>query len=177
MHSMKLFNRKNNTAAAIPEDLQPYYNNQPSGAKRWIGPILRIVLLIAALALLIFGAIWLVRHFTGNDDAKKTSAQTSSQNISDPATDKKSDNKSGSAGKTDTNKAGDTNKGATGTNPAPAAQPNAPQPAPSTPAAPDPAAGSDTLVNTGPGETLALFVLVAVLAGFAHRLYTLRKLN
>ncbi|HEX8182955.1 MAG TPA: hypothetical protein VF575_05145 [Candidatus Saccharimonadales bacterium] len=168
---MKLFNRKNNTAAAIPEDLQPYYSNKQSGIKRWTGPILRILLLLAVLALLIFGVSWLVRQFT-KDDPKNAAGQTSSQNIPDPAAEKPA----GDQGKTGTSST------STAKPAAPAAQsPTTPgsgsAATPGTAAAPAAGSGPDTLANAGPTETFALFAVVTMVGAFVHRLYTVRKLG
>ncbi|HEX8227312.1 MAG TPA: hypothetical protein VF572_05585 [Candidatus Saccharimonadales bacterium] len=184
---MSLFRRNNSNAAAIPEDLQPYYSGQQSGLSKWIGPILRAVALLALLALLIWGGLWLVRYFTGDNRANQA-AQSTSQEASDAAKKKAEEQKQKvAAGATPPPAAtpapatppatppaatpAPTPKPAT---PAPAAP--APAPAPAPPATPAPAAGgsgagsAQTLVNSGPGEVVALFAAVTAAGALLHRL-------
>jgi len=176
---MRFFKRNNTDTAAIPEDLQAYYSSSDSGIRRWVGPILRGILLLIVLALLVWGAIWLINKIRNSNDAKNAANETS-QNTQ----------KAGSSAANSPAAEGDKSPApkpapSNGTTPTPAPSPATPAPAPAPSATPKPApstvtpttpgaASSQQLVNSGPGEVIGAF-LATVSAGFlAFRVYLLR---
>jgi FtsZ-interacting cell division protein ZipA len=79
---MRLFKRTTADEAAIPEDLRPYYSGQTSGFRRWLGPIMRIILLLVLLALLVWAGVSLVNYFAKRNDGatdKNNTPATSQQ--------------------------------------------------------------------------------------------------
>ncbi len=149
---MKFFNRTKSNTTSIPEDLQPYYKGENSGVKRWIGPVIRGLILLAVLILVVWGAIRLVQAVTGNDDDQST-MNTSQKTGNEPS------NKPDAPATTKT-------------------PTSTPTPAPSS--TPTQSAVSETpqqLANSGPGETVALFICVTIVAGTAFHLYQKRRLT
>lgn len=193
---MRLFHRSNPDTADIPEDLQPYYDNQAGGIGRWLGPILRGVALLVVLALLVWGGIWGVHKLTSNQHAgKNTSAQSSqsgqhnggksssgSSALNSPAANggKTSPQPSPAPSPKPSQPSGSATPSPT---PAPTPTPSAAAPSPA-PAAPSPSATASppvatnkALVNTGPGQVAALFGAVSMVGGFLYRLRLIRSLN
>jgi cytoskeletal protein RodZ len=175
--------RRNASENTIPEDLKPYYEGRNSAWRRWVGPVLRGLLLLVLIALIVWGGIWgigkLVHRGSSNDGSTASnSSQTDNSN-------NKNDNSqsSGAAANEDKKKSDDNNSEDNKSDdkqasPAPAPEP-APTPAPAAsndtgeagPSAPSPAADEnedDQLANTGPGEVLAAFFATVVMATLAY---------
>jgi cytoskeletal protein RodZ len=186
---MSLFHRNKTDTAAIPEDLQPYYSSQGTGLRRWVGPILRALVLLIVLALLVWGGIVLVHKLT-KSSGKKSTAQTTSQTSGKSTA--KAASKSTTTKQTASSSAVKTTPAATPTpTPTPAATPTpTPAPAAATPSPdvmPSPRAASATpattpsatanqdLTNTGPGNIFALFAVVVVSATLFHRFFFGRR--
>ena len=148
---MSVFNRKDDSVDPIPEDLKPYYQGKNTAWQRWLGPVLRGLVLLAVLALLVWGGIWSVNKIVHrNDDSGKSTTSTS--DTQKKPTPSPTASTPGSA-----------------TSPTPTPTPTTPS-TPTTPATaptPTPAttpASDGTLANTGPGEVIAAFVGTVVVA-------------
>jgi cytoskeletal protein RodZ len=168
---MRLFPRRNTDTNSIPADLQPYYDGQPSGWRRWVAPILRVGLLVLLLVLLIWGGVALVQRLAkrNNDAANQGTASQSQQQANKPAQSSDSPTKNQSSSN---QKSGSSNQGSTpGKQAAPAPAPApAPKPAPAPAPAPTPAPAQapKQLANTGPGDMAALFGVAVVTGTLAH---------
>lgn len=158
---MKLFGRKKQIDS-VPAEVQEYYQAERR-ERKGLAWLLAAATLVGTLLLasgLFFGGKWVVQKVT-NDDKKPV------------ATDQKINNSGPTfvADKPDTN--GTASDGAS--TPAPAA-PSQPTPAATptpNPTATAPVASSgaaSSLVNSGPGDTVALFIGTVVLATISHRL-------
>lgn len=179
---MKLFKRSNSASQAIPEDLQPYYASQNSGMAKWLGPVLRGLLLIVVLALLIWAGIWLFHKLTKSGTAKTSSNQTSQSTQKTGQLPRNSANDSPASPK---------NKPAPKSSPTPTPSPTVvpnptPPPAsasrPTTPPAVTPNAAitpstTGQLSNTGPGDIVLLFVVSLITSAVMYRYYLVRSLT
>ncbi len=154
---MSVFKRNNSSDDPIPEDLKPYYEGKSNSWKRWLGPVLRGLVLLAVLALLVWGGIWGVSKIIHrNDDTSKSTASTASSSNDDSG--------SKSATPAPTSKSPTPTPATTPTTPTPPTT-TSPTPTPAvTPPTAQAAANPDALANTGPGEVIAAFVATVVLA-------------
>lgn len=186
---MALFGKKKTTDSDVPADLQQYYNNDKSGPLKWI---LRILALLIVLALLIWGAIWLVHKLTSKDENPKKPT-TSSQQAANGDTNNKAQGAPSPtpppaakptptpAPKPTPTPSPSSNNGTATPAPSPSASGSnggstaTPSPAPS-PAATGGAGSGQTLVNTGPADGLmaGLIAVVTVLATAIHYRLTRR---
>lgn len=146
---MALFNRRNRVdAPEVTPELDSYYKAE-SREKTWMAWLLGLGTLVVTILLalaLFFGGRWVYRKVR-NEPAKVTTVQTESG---------LEDLSKGSAPNTsETSPTDNTNTGTSGTSPT----------APSNGAS----SRSTDLPNTGPTDTLAIFVAVSVLAYVAHR--------
>ena len=174
---MALF-RKSSTDTTIPEDLKPYYEGRNTSWRRWVGPVLRGLVLLAAVVLIVWGGIWgvnkLVHH---KSDDKGTTATSTSQSADKSGT---SSNKSTSGSQSGS---GSKQKApAASTTPSTSGSAGSSSSAgrtPTNPAAPAGGTGSSStttpattsngqLANTGPGEVIAAVFGTIVLATFAY---------
>jgi predicted lipid-binding transport protein (Tim44 family) len=166
---MNAFRRTTTSEDPIPEDLKPYYQGRNTAWQRWLGPILRGLLLIVLIGLLVWGGIWGVNKLIHHNDNKSTASTSTGQKSPNP----KPENKGSNASK---NPSPNPSSSGSTTPPPPATpSPNQSSPAPT----PSPASGQGNnpsptptpsstsgsqLANTGPGEVIAAFFGTVVLA-------------
>ncbi len=169
---MAIFNRRDESNSAIPDDLKPYYQGGGSAWQRWVGPVLRGLLLLAVLGLVVWGGIWGVSKLVnrGGDAGKSGGTASTSQNKNDKSSDTKSSDDTsadgqGTSSNSTTNDSG--NSGTSNGSSTPAPQPvPAPAPSPSTSDTSNTAANGDQLANSGPREVLIAFFGAVVLGTF-----------
>ena len=162
---MNAINRQSNND--IPADLQPYYDEKPSGPRKWV----RIITRVLAALILIFLIFLLVRwawNQTQKEDAAKP-ATSASQKAQDAAGSSIStDSAKDVDGTTDSNNDVST-PATTGTTSTTAS------PSTGTTSSTSTTAGqSAALANTGPGQTLAVFVASSLCFALLYEL-RLRK--
>lgn len=147
---MKLFNRNNSNTSNVPADLQPYYNSQNSGWRRWVGPALRALLLFVVLALIVWFGIWLVgkwRDSRADNASNQTSTQRTEQSAENsPAS--KENKKQNSPAATDDKKTNNDRPTAGDGAPAPT---NGGTSTPAAPSAPNPSAPAQPVLPTTGG--------------------------
>ena len=161
----------------IPADLQPYYNERPGNSlARWITRILAIIILIAA-AVLFIRWVWHQTHTSDNKPASSTSQSATSGNGNGPSTQKApaSSSNSGSTtsgGSSSGQQTATTSGGQSGTsgntNSRSAYSTN------STGSSSQSAKATGNLSNTGPGQTIGVFVASSLLFAVLYEL-RLRK--
>lgn len=176
---MSIFNRRKDTGDnSIPEDLKPYYEGNGNAWQRWVGPVLRGVLLLVLLGLIVWGGIWAVSKLINRgDDNQGSTASNSTSQQTDGGDDKKSDGNKSGATKPAPAPAPTPSPGPT---PAPTSNPPAAKPAPAPAPTPSPQAGQGSgstqtptqLANTGPAEVIALFFGIVVIATIGHYFVT-----
>jgi len=146
---MALFRRKAKIEAPdMPPELQTYYQAEKR-EKSWMAWALGLATLVVTILLalaLFFGGRWIYRKVR-NEPAKVTTVQTDNEAKETP----KATTPEPAAPSTPTTPS-NTGTSSTSTNTPRAATP-----------------GSSDLPNTGPADTLAIFVAVSVLAYFVHR--------
>ncbi|MBC7582115.1 hypothetical protein H7097_04610 [Aeromicrobium sp.] len=145
----------------IPADLQPYYD-QPKGSTRaWARWLTRVLAAVIVVILLVIFVRW-VWHQTHTDD--KSKATTGSSNI-----EKDTKPKTANGSKTD--------------NTATSTAPNTPAPTSTTPTTGGNSAtatqtvgqtAGTTLANTGPGQTVAIFITASAVFAVLYEI-RLRK--
>jgi cytoskeletal protein RodZ len=186
---MRLFGRNKNVEQ-VPSEVQDYYRSERRErvGLAWLLALGTLVVTLIIAAGLFFGGRWTYRKITGNDNkTPQTAQQDQNQNgqTSSTNTDQSNNDQQKNEGQ---------NNGQNGStsspSPAPAPTPTptptpapqgsgsgpAPNPAPAPTPTPSPtpvAAASTTdprLANTGPGDTIALFVIVSIAGAVAHRM-------
>lgn len=151
---MALFNRRNKVdAPEVAPELQSYYKAE-NREKTWMAWLLGLGTLVVTILLalaLFFGGRWAYRKIR-NEPAKVTTVQTDNglEGISEGST-------------PESTNSDDAPQSAPANNPTPGA--STPTPSSST------TTRSSDLPNTGPADTLAIFIAVSVLAYVAHRRY------
>jgi hypothetical protein len=171
---MKLFGRDKNNLESVPSEVQDYYRSErrERTGLAWLLALGTLVVTLIIAAGLFFGGRWAYRKVTHTDRRPSVATQQQQGAQHD-----------GHASSTNTDQGNNQNQGqSSGTQ----SQPNpTPTPAPSTsqpsttpaPAATPPATAPSTngaLVNTGPGDTVAVFALMAVAGTLAHHLVWVR---
>jgi cytoskeletal protein RodZ len=188
---MSAANRQNTT---IPADLQPYYDNQQNGGRSWARWLTRILAVII-LAVLIFFAVRWIWHQTHKDTDKKPATSTSQSTKSKTSDSSAGKSTSGTNSPSDlggSDEGEGTGSGATGTSSTPStgsssSNSNSPSSTStsgsaanstgSTGSATSTAGDSAALANTGPGETLAIFVAASLFFAFVYELRLRQQLR
>lgn len=160
---MALFRRNKTDQTGMPPEVQDYYqaeNRQRAGVA-WIlafGTLLVTVLIVLGL---FFGGRWAFRKIKNNDKPTPALVENETSNSDSSATAPATPNSSSTSSTSGSN--------ATPTTNAPANPPTS-----GTAITPTPAQTPSTaaLPNTGPGDTLAVFVAVSVLAYILHRRFS-----
>ncbi len=167
---MALFKKDKTTATNIPE-LQEYYANQKteSSGKAWLLAIGSLLVTVVVLVGLFFGGRWGYRKATKkNDKTTVATSQTGSNNTS--KTPPPTTSPTPTTTPTPSSTVAGTNSIAEGVAATQTPTTNTTAKAATTTAA-------ATVPNTGPGDTIGLFAVVAVLSYAAHYTYTRRKLS
>lgn len=168
---MALFKKKQTTTTNIPE-LQEYYANQQkeSTGKAWLLAIGSLLVTIVILVGSFFGGRWVYRKITKKDKPVTTTAQTDTS-TSDTTTKTPSTSSSSDSSTTTTAPKPTT------TTTTPAQGVATTQSAATNTSATAATTTAKQLTNTGPGNTVALFAGITVVAYLVHRSYLVRKLN
>lgn len=147
---MALSNRQKTTP--VPPELQPYYDgNKGRGWLRWL---IRILVVVALVVVIIFGILWLAhRHDTSNKSAKSPStSQTEKQKAPSQSSNKsESTNGDSSSTSSDANTSSDTESSSSTATPTSSTQ-------------------SASIPNTGPGDTVALFIGVTLIGTLLYQI-------
>lgn len=158
---MALFNRKPKTDAVdMPPELQNYYQAEKR-EKTWMAWVLGLVTLIVTVLLalaLFFGGRWVYRKVRNDEPAKVTTTQTENTDKNGSENDKPDSE--------DSKDSQETAQPATPTAPATNQTPGTTTPPVATTT---PVTGDAGLPNTGPADTLAIFLAVSVLGYILHR--------
>ncbi len=166
--SMNAINRQSNNT--IPPDLQPYYDEQPSGTRswaRWLTRILAVVILVCLIALFVRWA-WHQTHKVEPVKAGTSTSQKAEKSGSSISTDEPKD----LGGTTDSNDetSSPATTGTTGSTSATTGNSG-------TASATVGQATTTTLANTGPGQTLAIFVAASLCFAFLYELRLRKQAN
>lgn len=153
---------------ALPEEVKEYYEGarQEHIGVAWLLAFVTLVVTIAVIGGLFGGGRWAYRKYIDNDKGNKiaqTSNNTKPQEQSDDTTEVTEDTE----GPTPVSEP-------TPETPAPTPEPTpapTPTPAPSKPSEP----AKQDLADTGPGDTVAIFIGVTILSTTAHQIYIRRK--
>lgn len=161
---------------SIPPELQPYYNEQePTGSKRRreLTTALAGLAGLIVIGLLIWGGFAL---FGGGSTTKQPT--TKAPKTHQPATSngRPSEKNSGKNNQTANNGKNNQSQSSAKTGQQPSQLPGD-QSANSQASATAPSGKGSSLSNTGPGDTIALFVGVTTLGALTYRLYLRRKAN
>jgi len=166
---MTAANRQNSN---IPAHLQPYYDNQQNGGRTWARWLTRILAAIILICLVFFSVRWLWNR-THDDSDSKPKTTTSQKQGTDSNTSQPSNlgggsegaeddgSPSGSSGTPDTSSGTTSNSSSTSGNSSTTG---------SAGSASNTAGQSTTLTNTGPGDTVALFLAVTLAGVFLYQL-------
>lgn len=164
---MALFNRKpKSDSVGMPPELQDYYQAE-NREKSWMAWLLGFVTLVVTILLalaLFFGGRWVYRQIRGNDSPTLETTQTqeeasqANEDTDNTAEDEEDTEQQGSTDSTATQDSGSTpTSSETGTS------------STSTPSSSVASSATNDLPNTGPADTLAIFVAVSALAYIGHR--------
>lgn len=170
---MKLFGRKKKVDA-VPEEVREYYQaeRRERTGLAWLLAAGTLVVTLILAGGIYFGGRWVYRTVT-NDDKKPVATQTEQK----PAPEEKpEENKPADENKPATPDSTDTGTSSTRTE-TPSVPAPTPSPAPAPATEPDPAATqpqATALVNTGPIDTVLLFVGVVVAGTLYHRFVLVR---
>jgi hypothetical protein len=193
------FNRQQQSTedSNLPEEVKQYYEAERREhiGVAWLLAFVTLVLTVAVIAGLFVSGRWAYRKYVHKTPAK---TQTATQTNVQPQIASGAQSTTSSSGSSPTKTVSKpttpptvtavpshTSNQSTGQNPA-KANPTAPvssaAPSPTPPAATStsPTTSSTTnkkLANTGPGDTVAIFVCVSVLAALGHGTYSRRKLG
>jgi cytoskeletal protein RodZ len=175
-YKMALF-RRNTTedTTALPEEVNSYYQAE-NRERTWMAWLLALVTLAVTAIVIIglfFGGRWVyrkVRHTPSSSTPSVTQKPAASTESNKPNS---SPSPNTATTTPSTTPSPSTTSGTVNapTNPTPT--PTTTTPPPST--ATSNSAAKTNLPNAGPGDTLAIFVVVTVLAYFAHRKFSVQK--
>ncbi|HSX53043.1 MAG TPA: hypothetical protein VLF90_01590 [Patescibacteria group bacterium] len=193
---MALFKRKSKEAKTsdtnkVPKEVQDYYQAERREhlGMAWLLAFVSLIVTMAVVVGLFFGGRWAYRKLAKKQAQPSTSQTATSTSKSQPKTSPKPANQNPAPTKT--------TPPATTTQPSQTATPATPKPNQTTtptpvtttsptpqtstpatqPAKPATSNSSQNLSNTGPGNTVAVFVGVSAVATIAHASYRKRKLN
>lgn len=168
---MAIFRRNKTDQAGMPKEVQDYYKAE--GRERtgvaWLLALGTLLITILVVLGLFMGGRWAFRQLKNNDDQPQVAVQ---EEAKDEASEQPSSSGSSSSG---SGSSSQSNTGNSSSQPAPA---NGSSGSQSSGGATSTQQGSSTtnssssnqnLANTGPGDTLAIFAAVSVLAYFTHR--------
>lgn len=157
--------RTKKVTTGVPEEVQEYYQSEKR-EKVGVAWLLALGTLIATLVIalgLFYGGRWVWRELFGSKAARPTTTQqTQKQGSTTTPSNNSSETPSSNTGQTAPSSA---------SAPTPTTTPT------TTSATTQQPAASGKLTNTGPGDTLAIFLGVTVVGTLAHQAYTRRKLT
>ncbi len=141
----------------VPTEVQEYYQaeRRERMGLAWLVAFLTLMVTIAVVLGLFVGGRWVYRKVANDDKGTKTTQPAAEQEQPVP----------GIAGRPVQKPT---------TPPSPQTQPATPVPGQPAPVTPQPS-GEKKLTNTGPGDTLAIFVIATVLGTIAHASYRHRQ--
>lgn len=176
---MALFNRNRNQIDQVPLEVQEYYQaeRRERTGMAWLLALATLGVTIALAAALFYGGRWAYRSIANRNNKPQTAQNTNNQN-GQPST--AADNTSNGA------PGAPTGTSSTSTNtPSPAPPTPSPNAAPTSPSSASSSATNTTpstaatqngrLVNTGPSNVVAGFVVATVGGTVVHYAYTARR--
>ncbi len=158
--------RKSSETDEVPPEVEEYYQSERRErvGMAWLLAFLTLFATIVIALGLFFGGRWVYRK-VANKDNKSGTSQTATNNQPQPAA---NDNPSSSG--TSPNPPSSTQPVSTPSTPAPSSNI-----APTTPQTPK-TQRAQNLANTGPGDTVAIFLAVTIVGALAHQAYARRQL-
>lgn len=178
---MAFWNRKNDTTG-VPQEVQEYYQTakRERAGVAWLLAIATLIVTVLLALAIFFAGRWLWRTVTNNDD-KSATQTTQTEQREDDKSSADDRNNTGSARPEQPSNDQDRTSQNDGSE-TPRSESDEPTVLPSDQS--DPAEGSDNqattvprtgdaIPETGPGNTVAIFVVVTVLGYLAHRKYLL----
>lgn len=157
---MALLRRNKADVTAVPKEVQDYYQSERRDRKgvAWVLAILTLIATLALAAGIFFAGRWAYRAITGSGDTQQTTP-------AETVTDQNGQTGTSSTNTTTPSTSGETvnsdSQSVTSTNSTDTSQPGSTT------------SGVDTLVNTGPGDTIAIFLVVTAGVTLLH--YVLRN--
>ncbi len=163
------FKRKQTNQPPVPSEVKDYYQaeRRERVGVAWLLALATLVTTIVLAVGLFFGGRWVYRKVTKHDKPT-TTVSTNKGTANQPTS-----GQTGSSGAQNTKPqtaAPDNPNGSSTSGTASSTS----TPSPSTPASSQPQTSS-ALANTGPGDTIGIFVGVSTLAGFGHYIVTRRR--
>jgi hypothetical protein len=161
------FNRNQEEESTLPEEVQNYYQAEKR-ERAGVAGLLAVATLLATVLIavgLFFGGRWVYRAIFDNDDEPAVVQQDDEQSEDSSDQDEQSQDTPASDAPATTDRPAPSSLPSSDT---PAAQPT--PPAQSTQNT-TPATG-DELADTGPGDTLAIFIGVVVIATLSHNKFS-----
>lgn len=175
---MVLFGRNKSDNNEVPEDLQQYYSTGGSGVMKWV---IRGIAGVVVLALLIWGGVALAHklsHKTTPTTAQSNSSQQTKAQQQAQADEKKAqqETQQQQTANGSSSSSSNSNNGSSNSSSNSSSSTQTPQsPSASTQTQPQTATNDSNLPNTGPGQTIGIFVGVSALAAVAHAIVTRYK--
>ncbi len=152
------FNRKKNSNNGVPAEIKKYYQAEQRERTgiAWLLGIGTLLVTLALAVLLFFGGRWAYRTVFDNDSGEET-AQSNTENSAQQEADGQGESQPAPQPETEP-----------APRPTPEPQPTLPTATDGQPA-PQPQANSNgDIPNTGPRETMLLFVVVSFVSGFSY---------
>lgn len=180
---MALPKRDSSTIDSVPQEVQDYYRSErrERTGVAWLLALGTLVVTVLLAVGLFFGGKWLFQKITGDKDSGTTTSQTENTGTSSTTTTTPSDSGSSTnASSGGSSSGGGSGSGTTqqeqnqaGSGSAPAA--NTTPPATSSGSQASTPASTETLTNTGPGDTLAVFLVATAAGTLLYRMVWLRR--
>jgi len=173
------FNRKkrNGTGNKVPQEVEQYYQSERRDrvGVAWLLAGLTLVLTVLIVLGLFFGGRWVYRKIANKDNGNQT-AQTNQPAEQSPASQQPSSNNGSSENTTPPSPSSGNTSSPPASQPTPS-QGNVNAPTQSNnPSSVSTKPTQTNLANTGPGETIAVFVLVSLAGYLGYSTYLRKKL-
>lgn len=176
---MALFRRNKVDETGMPVEVDQYYQaeNTGRGPLTWLLALVTVLITVLVVLALFYGGRWAYRKFHHNTKKAVTTVQKASESTSDTATtpattgESRSTNSNGTAGSSSSSSS-TTTSGSTGTSTSsstPGTSTTQSTNAGGTSNGQYTTNGGTQLANTGPGDSLTIFLSVSVLAYVLHR--------
>ena len=165
---MALFKRSKNNVPDMPRELQSYYQSE-TRQKSWVAWLLGLATLAITVLLalaLFFGGRWIYRKIRHQDRPNTSQVQNESEQSQDGS--ESSESQEQTTGTSSTTNGSTIQPATPNTSSTNTSTSSSATTAPSTTTQ----TSSTALPNTGPADTLAIFLAVTVLAYAAHRRYS-----
>jgi hypothetical protein len=173
------FRRKKSNKSTLPNEVKDYYQaeRRERVGVAWLLALATLVTTVILAIGIYYGGRWVYRkikndkpkNVTTNNQPKQNTGSNNTNQSPQPDATNNSNGTNTSPSNPQTNTPNNGNQGTS-------SPPNTPTPTPPTPAqTPRPNPGTTSIPNTGPGDTIAIFLGSSFVAGMGHHLITRRR--